>query len=168
MRRRDLIAALSSAVAAWPLAAPAQQPAMPVVGFLGTESAYLWASRLRAFHQGLGEAPEQLSPKTSIAVQLGEDQLRSFALRDVAIDFNYSTVTEQLMPAFYNDFTAILADITQFARPVTFILKLSNPLSKFEREFGLKQSVATVPDRLFRRKAIQPLGPGVPKFDWPI
>jgi hypothetical protein len=90
------------------------------------------------------------------------------ALRNVAIYFNYFTVTKQLLPAFYNDLAAILADMAQFARPVTFILKLFNPLVKFEREFCLKQSVATVPDRLLRRKAIKPLGPGVPKFDRPI
>jgi ABC-type uncharacterized transport system substrate-binding protein len=53
MRRRDFITLLGGA-AAWPLAAHAQQP-LPVVGYLGTETPELWASRLRAFHQGLGE-----------------------------------------------------------------------------------------------------------------
>jgi putative ABC transport system substrate-binding protein len=53
MRRRDFLATLGSA-AAWPLAARAQQPALPVIGFVG-EAPELFADRLRALRQGLSE-----------------------------------------------------------------------------------------------------------------
>ena len=55
MRRREFIALLGSATVAWPLAARAQQPTLPVVGFFGGDSADLTADLLRAFRQGLKE-----------------------------------------------------------------------------------------------------------------
>ena len=55
MRRRDFINVLSGAIAAWPLVASAQQPAMPVVGYLSSGTSAGFAPFLGAFQQGLSE-----------------------------------------------------------------------------------------------------------------
>jgi putative tryptophan/tyrosine transport system substrate-binding protein len=55
MGRREFVALLGGAATAWPIAARAQQPAMPVIGSLHGVSAAQWAERMAAFHRALGE-----------------------------------------------------------------------------------------------------------------
>jgi hypothetical protein len=56
MNRREFIKLIAGSAAVWPLAAHAQTPALPVIGFLSAEWPDLFADRLRGFHAGLGQA----------------------------------------------------------------------------------------------------------------
>ena len=56
MRRRDFIKGVANSAAAWPLAARAQEPAMPLIGLLGSATASGWARQMSAFHQGLRDS----------------------------------------------------------------------------------------------------------------
>src|SRR6266568_1499814 len=55
MRRRDFIKVIAGSAIAAPRAARAQQPGVPLIGFLGSVSPEMYTARLRAFRQGLRE-----------------------------------------------------------------------------------------------------------------
>jgi putative tryptophan/tyrosine transport system substrate-binding protein len=74
MRRRAFISLIGGAAAAWPLVARAQQPAMPVVGFLDARTPDVIEERLRAYRRGLKEAGYIEGENLSVLYRFAEGQ----------------------------------------------------------------------------------------------
>ncbi len=82
MRRRELVALLAGAAAAWPFAARAQQADQPVIGYLGGQSSEQSADRVRAFLAGLGETGHVAGQNVAIEyrwAQSHDDRLPALA-----------------------------------------------------------------------------------------
>jgi ABC-type uncharacterized transport system substrate-binding protein len=75
MGRREFVALLGGAAATWPLTARAQQPAMPVIGFLSNASPETFADRLRGFRQGLKETGFAEGENVAIVYRWAENQI---------------------------------------------------------------------------------------------
>ena len=75
IRRREFIFTLGGAAAAWPLAARAQQPTMPVVGFLHPGSLAMNKRNVAAFYQGLAEAGYAEGRNVRVEFRWADNQL---------------------------------------------------------------------------------------------
>src|SRR5262249_11328369 len=117
IRRREFLATLSGAAAAWPLAARAQQAAMPVIGLLGTTSLGNNETRLRDFRQGLKEIGYVEGENVALEYRWAEDQIDRLPALATDLVQRRATVIFAISP------TAALAAKAAIATiPIVFII----------------------------------------------
>jgi putative ABC transport system substrate-binding protein len=115
MRRRNLIAGLVITTVTWPLAVYAQQPAIPVVGFLGVTSAGS-QPYLAAFRQGLNETGYVEGQNVVIEYRWAEDQYNR--LPELTADLIRHHVNVIL--TMFNTSAALAAKATTSTIPIVF------------------------------------------------
>ncbi len=116
MRRREFIKVIAGSAAAWPLAAPAQQPAIPVVGYLGSETPEKFGIRLSAFQQGLSAMGFDDGRNVKIEYRWADGQIDRFPA--LAADLVRQTVSVIATPG--SGVAALAAKAATTTIPVVF------------------------------------------------
>ena len=114
MRRRDFISLLGGAAPVWPLTARAQQPAMPVIGFLETRSPDMISDRLRRFRQGLKDTGYVEGENVTIVYDWAESFDRLSALAAELVRRPVAVIVTPTTPA------AIAAKAATTTVPIVF------------------------------------------------